>query len=204
VAQFRKPQGALGRLAGLVMANRPSNRARNVWTVELMDIAPDDRVLEIGCGPGLGLAAAAAKAIRGAVIGVDHSQIMIAQARRRNRGAIESGRMRLLVGGLEQLEELGVAFDKIFSVNVVQFLPDKSGAFRALFAILRAGGIIATTYMPRHSAATRSDALRISDEVSRHMQAASFADIRVEELELKPVPAICVIGARPKLSDTTC
>lgn len=197
VAQFRHPHGALGRLAGLVMATRPSNRARNLWTVELMQIAPSDRILEIGCGPGLGLAAAAAKAVDGRLIGIDHSEIMIEQASRRNRRAIESSRMQLLVGGLERLTELGVALDRIFSVNLVQFLPDKHAFYRKLILALRPGGLIATTYMPRHPGATRQDALKSAEEIDRYMRLAGFVDVRTEELPLKPVPAICVLGNRP-------
>ncbi len=56
VAQFRQPRGLPGQLAGLVMAMRPSNRARNRWTVELLDLQPGDRLLEIGFGPGLAIA----------------------------------------------------------------------------------------------------------------------------------------------------
>ena len=55
--QFERPHGALGALAGFVMSHRPSNRERNRWTVDLIAPARDARVLEIGCGPGLALAA---------------------------------------------------------------------------------------------------------------------------------------------------
>jgi SAM-dependent methyltransferase len=197
VAQFENPRGAFGRLAGFVMAHRSSNRARNLWTVELIDIAPDDRVLEFGCGPGFALAAAAAKAVRGSLVGLDHSATMIAQARQRNRRPIEAGRVQLVVGSLERLTDVGEPFDKVFSVNVIQFLPDQAAALGALLSVLRAGGLLAITYMPRHRHATRADALKAADEVSRHMRAVGFDGIRVEELPLKPVPAICVIGNRP-------
>ena len=51
VAQFGQPSGPLGALAGRIMAARTSNRFRNEKTVELMNLHPDSRVLEIGCGP---------------------------------------------------------------------------------------------------------------------------------------------------------
>ena len=82
-AQFRRPEGRLGAFAGWIMANRGSNRQRNDWTVELLEIAPGDRVLEFGCGPGLALAAAAARATSGRLVGIDHSSVMIEQARAR-------------------------------------------------------------------------------------------------------------------------
>lgn len=199
VRQFRKPQGALGRLAGAIMANRPSNRTRNLWTVERLEVGSEDRVLEIGCGPGLALAAIAERATRGRIVGLDHSETMIRQAARRNRESIDAGLIELVVGGLERLASLGGTFDKVYSINVVQFLPDKAAAYRALFSAVRPGGVVATTYMPRHKHATRSDARITAREVSWHMESAGFTALRIEELPLTPVPAVCVIGNRPSL-----
>jgi len=195
--QFSKPQGTFGRLAGLVMANRPSNRLRNEWTIDLLDLMPDDRILEIGCGPGLALAAAIARVPHGEVVGLDHSDLMIQQARRRNQQAVADGTLELRVGGLEQLESFE-RFDKVYWVNVVQFLADKPAAFRLLRSVLRPGGTFATTYIPRHSGATRAAALKSAERIRQQLDHASFTDIRLEELPLKPVPAMCVIGHRPR------
>jgi len=49
--QFHKPTRFLGRVAGWIMANRPSNIERNRWTVDLLNVQPSDHVLEIGFGP---------------------------------------------------------------------------------------------------------------------------------------------------------
>src|SRR5947209_8447596 len=53
--QFLRPHGFRGRAAGWVMATRGSNRERNIWAVGLLDVQPDDRVLEIGFGPGIAI-----------------------------------------------------------------------------------------------------------------------------------------------------
>ena len=55
IAQFGRPTGFWGNLAGMIMAYRPSNRQRNDWTIALLDIQPQDRVLEIGFGPGVAI-----------------------------------------------------------------------------------------------------------------------------------------------------
>jgi trans-aconitate methyltransferase len=62
------------------MGRRSSNVARNRWAVQLLDVQPTDRVIEVGCGPGVAIAALATRATRGVVVGVDHSQVMIGQA----------------------------------------------------------------------------------------------------------------------------
>jgi cyclopropane fatty-acyl-phospholipid synthase-like methyltransferase len=178
------------------MANRGSNRRRNEWTVELLGIAPEDRVLELGFGPGLALVAAARRAARGRVTGIDHSAVMVEQARRRLRQAGLESRVELRLGGLEQLATLAGPFDKIFSVNVVMFVPDKPALFARLHGLLAAGGRLATAYLPRHRGATAEDARRAGQDYAALMRGAGLADVTIEELPLKPVPAVCVVGAR--------
>ena len=59
-AQFGFPRGPLGHIAGLVMAF--ANRGANRLVIELLDVQPEDYVLEVGCGPGAALADTATKA----------------------------------------------------------------------------------------------------------------------------------------------
>lgn len=196
VPQFKRPHGVLGRLAGAIMANQPSNRTRNGWTVQLLECRPDDRVLEIGCGPGVALEACLMAVPSGRVVGFDHSEAMIAQAGRRQRPALRDGRLELRVGGLELLFGLEQTFDRVFSVNVVQFLPDLDEALTRIFAATMPGGRAATTYMPRSRNPTRDDALRMADRVVRAKEGAGFTDIRIGELPLGIVPAVCVLARR--------
>lgn len=182
------------------MANRSSNRRRNAWTVELLNIQPGDRVLEIGCGPGLALEMCAARVGDGRVVGLDHSQTMIDQALARNARFIEAGCVELILGGLDDLHKLNGPFDKVLSANVAQFFPDRTQAYRAIFDVMAPGGMIATTYQPRHKNAQASDAVRFADDVREQMIAAGFCDIRAEELPLRPVPAVCVLGTRPAMA----
>jgi ubiquinone/menaquinone biosynthesis C-methylase UbiE len=71
------------------MAHRPSNRQRNSWVVSLLDLRPADRVLEINFGPGLAIAELARRAgDSGHVYGIDHSDVMLPQAARRNAAAM--------------------------------------------------------------------------------------------------------------------
>lgn len=197
VAQFACPQGTIGRITGWVMAHRPSNRERNSWTVSVLDPQVSDHILEIGCGPGLALQVCAARVTQGLVVGLDHSQTMLNQALGRNARAVQQGRLQLRLGSLEQLAFTNEVFDKIFSVNVVQFFDEKASAFNTLFLRLRPAGRIATTYMPRGQSPSRGKALAMADEIKRHMETVGFIRIRIEELSLRPVPAVCVIGERP-------
>jgi SAM-dependent methyltransferase len=194
--QFEHPRGALGALACFVMSHRPSNKARNRWTVDLIAPEPNARVLEIGCGPGLALAAMCDRISTGRVVGLDHSPLMLVQAAKRNTRAIEEGRLHLHLGGLEALAELNGNFDVVYSINVAMFWRDRPEAFRAIRDEIRPGGLLATTYQPRHSGAQTKDAFKFAEHLCGVMTGLGFIDIRIEQLPLHPIPAVCVLGRR--------
>src|SRR5262245_21345737 len=141
-SQFHRPAGLLGRVVGWIMANRPSNIERSRWTVDLLNLPAGDHLLEIGFGPGLAIEEAARLVSGGRVVGIDHSALMVKQARHRNRSAIETGLVDLKLGGLELLPQLGETFDKVFSVNVLQFLRDRAEAIQMIRSVLRTHGLV--------------------------------------------------------------
>jgi len=79
---FGRSQGALGRLGGLTMAR--GNYDRGTWVIDLLEIRPNDRVLEVGFGSGVLIQRVAAAAA--CVAGADLSQEMVEQVRARNAG----------------------------------------------------------------------------------------------------------------------
>jgi ubiquinone/menaquinone biosynthesis C-methylase UbiE len=196
IAQFKQPHGAVGHLAGWILAQRGSNRARNRWTVDLLDLKPHHRVLEIGCGPGVALTACAAKLTTGRAVGLDHSAVMIAQAGKRLAGTIAEGKAQLVQGGLEQLAALPGPFDRIFSINVIQFVGDIGTAIDAMTRVLAEGGLLAVTFQARVGRDKAEAAHEMADRLARAMSEAGLADIRVEELPLGSAPAICVRGTK--------
>src|SRR5262245_18778372 len=199
VAQFARPSGWTGRLAGFVMEHRPSKRERNRRTVELLDVHPDHRVLELGFGPGLALGWIAERTPVGEVVGLEHSETMLRLAARRHAAAIASGRMRLLLGRAEELRDLGPPFDRIFGVNVWMFWHEPVEVLCGLREHLRPGGILALTYQPRHASAKDADATRAGERLAELLRAAGLEDPRIELLPMKPVNAVCVLGRRPVL-----
>lgn len=192
-AQFHRPAGAVGHVAGWIMGRRSSNVARNRWAVRLLDIQPADRVVEIGCGPGVAIAALATRANRGLVIGVDHSRVMIRQARRRNRAAIRAGRVRLIHTPVESLSLGEGPFDAALAVNTVGMWPDPTARLRELGRLLRPGGRIALVSQPRCPGATAATSAAAAGELAALLTDAGFEYLRTEMLALDP-PAACVLG----------
>jgi SAM-dependent methyltransferase len=196
VGQFHRPHGIGGRAAGWVMAHRGSNRERNVWAAGLLDVQPEDRVLEIGFGPGIAVEAMAARATRGHVVGIDHSEVMVRQASRRNAAAVRAGRVELRLGTAEDLSAFDTPFDKILAVNSLMFWDDPAARLQELHDRLRPGGQIAIVYQPRGPEATNEVAARTGQEIAKHFATVGFTDVRVETLALQPTDAVCVLGVR--------
>jgi len=195
--QFREPRGPLGVLAGRVMSKRSSNQERSAWTVDLLDVQPDDRILELGYGPGLGLEAALGRLTTGRLVGLDHSTTMRNMAARRLRSARSSVQPDLRVGSAETLpHDLGT-FDKVFSCNVWLFWTDPVTVLGQLRCHLAPGGTVAVTHLPRHAGATRETTIRAADTITAQLVDAGYSGLRQELLELDSVPAVCVLATSP-------
>ena len=198
VAQFARPTGFWGNIAGFIMANRPSNLERNEWAVSLLKLQPSDRVLEIGFGPGVTIQKMSEIVTDGVIWGIDHSDVMFRQASKRNQRAISAGRVRLTLSSVSQLPAFDGPFDKILDVNGFQFWDNQIEALRQLREELRAGGIIALVHQPRNPGATEDDATEAGERFARYLETAGFKDIKVERKLMKPVSTVYVQGRNPQ------
>lgn len=195
-SQFMQPRGFGGWLAGWEMALRPSNRRRNAWAVSLLDVAPTDRVLEIGFGPGIAIRELSRRATRGLVYGVDHSAVMVRQAARRNAAAISAGRVDLRLGSAEDLPAFAEPFDKVFAVNNLGMWREPEEQLKSIRRLMRSGGRIAIVSQPRCPGATAETTVAAGQKIATHLTAAGFTGIKSEMLAFKP-PVVCVVGKQP-------
>jgi SAM-dependent methyltransferase len=193
-AQFGRPTGLWGIVAGFIMANRRQNRERNAWTLALLDLQRSDRVLEIGFGPGVAIQDMSRIVSEGFVAGIDHSETMVRQARRRNAAAIRGGRVDVRLGTVSALPAFPEPFDKCLAVNTFQFWNEPVERLQALRRLLRAGGLIAITEEPRFSGATDDSAHEIGKEMVAALTKAGFSQVRLETRKMKPVSAVCALG----------
>lgn len=145
--QFNHPRGLLGRLVGWAMVLK--NRTRVLWTIDQLPLQPGDRVLEVGCGPGVSLAAILRRVgPTGYVVGVDHSAIMINQARRRNAAAVRSSRLNLVHGDIQSIDPPARDLDGILLINTLHHAHDPESLLTLLRSMLRPGGWLALAHQP--------------------------------------------------------
>ncbi len=198
VRQFGNPRGMVGRVVGWIMAHRSSNRQRNSWVVSLLDVQPTDRVLEIGFGPGLAIAEISRRVgASGHIYGIDHSEVMLRQATRRNASAIAAGRVTLTRASVDQLPpSLDGPFDAILAVNSLEFWPAPAERLAELRRRLRPGGRIAIASQPRSPGAAASTSRDAAREIEALLQDAGYTKTRTETLDLDP-PVVCVLAVNP-------
>ena len=155
--QFARPSGWLGGVAGFLMA-RTSNDDR--WVVDLLDVQPTDRVLDVGCGPGITLQLLAQRVHTGFLAGTDPSDVMLRQAARRNRRAVAKGRVELRRGSAEHLPYEDGTFTKASAVHSVYFWPSLEQGLRELHRVLARGGRLVLAVRMRDESANRMDPSR--------------------------------------------
>ena len=121
--------GAVGRVIARIMPMAEADVYDAV--AEMLDLQPDDELLDIGCGPGAFLATKAQDAR--SVVGLDPSATMLGVAGRKLAERLEVGTARLVTGSAAELP-FG---DGEFSAVTAIFAPfDHAEAFR----VLRPGG----------------------------------------------------------------
>jgi ubiquinone/menaquinone biosynthesis C-methylase UbiE len=106
--------------------------------LELLPLEKGNAVLDVGCGTGPMLGAIAEAVTRcGRVVGIDGSEAMIAEARRRHSG---DPTIELRVGDAHALELEDASFDVALSVRVLLHLEDPRRALREMIRVVRPGG----------------------------------------------------------------
>jgi ubiquinone/menaquinone biosynthesis C-methylase UbiE len=136
--QAQKPRGALGAMMSWLLESGNANQNRA--TVEALDPPPGAAVLEVGFGPGHALEMLARNRPLGLVAGVDHSELMVARAKRRLNGGRGDAALDLRVGDVGDLPFPDERFDVVFAVNSFHQWPEKDRALAEMVGVLKPGG----------------------------------------------------------------
>jgi ubiquinone/menaquinone biosynthesis C-methylase UbiE len=138
--------GTAGRLAGPLMARM--NRDMELAAIDELSPAHDASVLAVGFGPGIGVAALTKRLPAGFVGGVDPSAAMVQQASRRNRSAIEQGRVSLERKTADSMPWPDGSFDGALAVNCIQLWEPLDTSVREVARVLApAGQLVAITHV---------------------------------------------------------
>ena len=195
-AQFGRPTGFWGNIVGKIMTYTPSNQDRIHWTLSLLNIKSDDRLLEVGFGPGFAIELVSKMASEGLIVGVDHSEVMVRQASKRNAKPIRDGKVVLQCGSASDLPKFNELFDKIFTINSIHFWNEPVDCLKELRKLLRPGGLIAVTLQPRSRSATDATTKEIGKELVMNLERAGFSQVKLKIRQTNPVSVACALGVR--------
>ena len=178
-SQFKKPGVLFGVFASnLMIKNNQKNYDR---LINDMDIQPQQKVLEIGYGPGIGIRMIA-NACSGCIVhGIDFSRLMYKRACKYNQLFIDEGKVQLQYGDFLKTPFTDIKYDRIFCLNVIYFWNELQSPFEKVISLLTKGGNF-HIYMADKSALKRAPDSIFNkypiEQVLETLKAVGFANVQ--------------------------
>lgn len=112
----------------------PTGNAGYAYALRFLNLNPADHLLDVGCGSGLFDSVASTTGAY--VTGIDASEALIAEARRRGSTA------NFATGEMEELPFADATFDAVCGFNSFQYAANVQNALTEAFRVLKPGGKI--------------------------------------------------------------
>ena len=152
----------------------------------LVDLQPDDDLLDVACGAGYFLAESASQV--GHVAGVDLSEPKVGLAKRRLGERIAAGTAEVVKGDAGALPWEDGRFSAVTCIDAFPFFPDPERALAEMCRVLRPGGRAVIDMNPKVREETESHGARgpgghfwvwNEADVRRMTEAAGFDDVAI-------------------------
>ena len=134
----RKPVGLGGKIMVAMMNFGHSAMAE--WGLRFLQLAPDARVLDCGCGGGANIRTLLKLCPKGKVQGIDYSAVSVEKARKVNARAIAAGRSTVQQASVTALPFEAEQFEAVTAFETVYFWPELAQNFREVYRVLKPGG----------------------------------------------------------------
>lgn len=199
--QMQYPRGIFGKILFAWMTRKTIGHAR--WTLDLMEIQPNDHILEIGFGNGANIRLLFQQAHRGSVTGVEVSDTAIEMASKKNAKAISENKVKLhKTAGNALPFEAGV-FDKACTVATAYVIEDPGAVFKEMHRVLKPNGRAAVTFPVRENfmkfkpVGTAGFYLHELADLEKAFRDAGFVNCRTERNDQVKFGAHCLLGEKP-------
>jgi len=159
----------------------------------MLDLQPEDELLDIGCGPGAFLASKGQRVHR--VVGLDASPVMLRDAERRLADRLAAGTARLVLGSAEQLPFDDGEFSAVSIISAPVNLAEVQ-------RVLRPGGrlvcVIELVADPRKQPGHKAAVAVGWDEAEtrRVLEATGFTDVTVHHKDYSILGAERIVSCR--------
>jgi SAM-dependent methyltransferase len=153
------------------------------WTLEQMSWRGDERVLDVGCGPGDMLQAMARRHHDwGLLAGLDLSTGMVATA----AGAAQGLGIQHFVGDGQALPLPGGSFDVVMARHMLYHVPDIDRALAQVARVLRPGGRFLATTNSRH---TMAEYHALREQAAASFPAMAHSEMITDRFSLENGPS---------------
>ncbi len=166
---------------GLCGRNPKSNRL----VPSIAELEPDHVVLDIGCGPGAAVRAAAGVVAR--AVGVDRSEAMITIARRRSR---LFSNVEYFVAGAEDLPLPDAMFDRVWTIHAFHHWESPDQGIVECLRVIKPGGRL--LIVESETKGSHGLDASMAAELAHRLRSAGFDDATVS----KPHRQLVVTGMR--------
>lgn len=199
-AQARKPSGIIGRYI-MTKIFISGNADLNALVMEVLELKKNDRILEVGFGPGTLMHEMAHIVIDGCVEGIDFSKTMLKKAGKVNKHHIGNGRVRLHKGECGSLPFDDESFDKVCTSNTLYFWKEPEKYLGEMHRVIKPGGKIVIGFrdgkqLGRMKVREEIFIMYSRDEVVGLLASVGFSGVKVVEREGVPFRSYCAVGWR--------
>ena len=181
----RRPSGWFGKR----MYSNPRGHYKSFrWTLDKLQLKPDDIFLEIGCGGGV-LLNMALETVKHAKA-IDHSSDMVQIAKEKNQEAVSEGRVEIVQGNAESLPWDDNSFTCATANEMFFFIDKPMIVLNELYRVLKPGGRLVITsiedsILPKLLFLPWSCSLRLykNSEMESMLKQAGFQTVEVKNVE---------------------
>jgi ubiquinone/menaquinone biosynthesis C-methylase UbiE len=142
-SQYGNPTGALGKYIGEKMVKQ--HQPETYWTIDLLALNKDEKVLELGCGAGFAMKLLLQKSSVRKITGLDISETVLKLARKRNSHELTQGSASLVQGDVKQLPFENQQFTRVYSIQSIYFWDHIEETTSEIYRVLKPKGKVVLT-----------------------------------------------------------
>lgn len=150
VEQAKKPKGKVGSIMLSIMNS--AHNGLNKWAFDHVNIKDGTVILDIGTGGGNTIHTLSILNKTGKLYGIDHSEQAVKESIKKNKTAVEKGRIEIQQASVSNIPFEDNFFDLITAFQTHYFWPDIENDIKEVFRVLKPNGklLIVSEYSKVH------------------------------------------------------
>jgi ubiquinone/menaquinone biosynthesis C-methylase UbiE len=199
VPQALLPRGLAGRITVMVMNLGHKSIYKNA--ADVLQLQPDDDLLEVACGNGYFIKKYASHVH--SVAGLDLSELVVKMAKKKHRGRIKAGTADFIHGDASQLPWEDNRFSVAVTMGSFTSFPKPLESLKELYRVLRPGGrvIVSIEWNAEdgldHTKEVRDYGMRMwtEDDIRATLKEAGFPEIGITYAKGLKMPKMMFVRA---------